>query len=429
MIQKIFKNTFLKNALIYGASSGINKGIVLIAMPFLGQILSIAEYGLFGLSETLIIVLGIVVSLNGYMSILREGIGNLEKAHILTMFYLKRVALISLGVILALFFLEKNWIWFTIILILIEALQLILLGFFRSQDNHLTFFLIPLSKLAALFTAYLFVKNDPSLDELLLYFCIFRGLFLLPFLIKVLSIKIKNTLIQNFIPILSFSLFLIPNGLGQWGINYFDRLIIKNLKSEQELGIYTACYSIAMIIAIINSGLLTAITNHVLKNYKKWTQSLYKTKVLVIYSGVIFFISFLFLVLIDFIKTLIDIDILNAITTPEKIIILILNQGMYFLGIQFFYTIILFYHKKAKTTSTITLVTFVFSIICAYYGIITFGIIGAAYATVSSYLLYAAITIYYSLRIDKELKKYLMKDLLIIFLFTLLHSGLYILLI
>ena len=63
----------VKSTLFYGITTGINKGAPLLLMPFLISVLSISEFGIYSLAQTLISLLTPVISLNGGAAILREG--------------------------------------------------------------------------------------------------------------------------------------------------------------------------------------------------------------------------------------------------------------------------------------------------------------------------------------------------------------------
>ena len=62
-----------KELVIYGLAIGINRGAVLILMPFLVSVLSTADFGLFSYSQILFQLAAPILSLNIIVSIAREG--------------------------------------------------------------------------------------------------------------------------------------------------------------------------------------------------------------------------------------------------------------------------------------------------------------------------------------------------------------------
>ena len=150
---------FLKTTVFYGVSTAINKGLMLIALPLLGSVLNIEEYGLWTLSQIAISLGAPLISFNSAAGILREGIANQNIGYSSFIKYSRLIALISSILLLGMFFFPKTWLWYTMVLIVIESFQNTLLGWYRSRDRHINYFLIILLKLVALIGAVLLVQD------------------------------------------------------------------------------------------------------------------------------------------------------------------------------------------------------------------------------------------------------------------------------
>ena len=415
-ISRHFKNQFLGSTVIYGVSTAINKGLVLIALPFLGKILTIDEYGIWALIQVLISLGAPIASLNGFSALIREGVGDESRGQSIFVKYLKLTGLSAvICIVIALIFLE-GWIFYTIHLIVLGAFQLILSGWYRSQDKHAKYFMVSLIKLVGLFVAVLLIWDTPSLNELLKYQLISGGILITLFvLFELFSVRTLEK-IKNLGEVLLFSIFLIPNGLAQWVLSGSDRIVIERMLNDFELGKYSLAYSLAMVLMLINSGMGLTIPNHLIKNYENWATGKIKRKIIIVYGIVSILISLAIFCSIPFLKK--HIDIFKEIDYNLEITILTLLLGLYLLGIYYLYVNFLFYFRKAKTISLVTGITGIFNIFATIYLVEKKGIYGAALATLLSYIIYCGFTMFKAIGVEPRLEKNFAKELGLILLFA-----------
>lgn len=418
-ISKLYKNNLINSTILYGLSTAINKGLILIALPLLGKILSMEEYGIWSLTQIFISLGAPVISLNAFSGILREGVDNKKKGYSVFLKYLEVVSLITTSACLFIFWIDENWIFYTMLLIFVESFQLIILGWYRSQDKHLQYFGVCLAKLIALLFSILLIWEEPILVDLLKYQFVFGAILLFVFILAELFKKHKTE--EGSIKInqvFRFSILLIPHSLAQWILSGSDRIAIKWLLNDFELGRYSLAYSIAMILMLVNSGLGLTIPNFVIKNYDKWITGQFKSKILILYGVVTFMITSSIFLFIDFLKEYIS--IFKAIDYELKLIILILIVGIFLLGIYYFYVNILFYHRKSKTISLITFLVGMFNVLGTIFLVEKIGIFGASIITFASYLIYYLATIYQAIRIEPKLRFHIKKEIGIVLLFSIL---------
>lgn len=405
--------SFLKTTIFYGAATAINKGLMLIALPFLGVVLSIEEYGLWALSQIIISLGAPIVSLNSSSGILREGVEDSKIGYCSFKKYSKLIALISLAFIVPLFFFPRTWLWYTVVLILIESFQSTLLGWYRARDKHINYFSLVSLKLVALVGATLIIWSKPSIESLMLYQTVLGGMFIIPFYFNEIFNSKFSTVSIDFKKILIFSTLLIPHGIAQWVISGSDRLVIKHLLNDIELGKYSLAYSLAMVLMIVNSGLALTIPNFILKNYEGWLLENKRLKILFMYSLCAICINFFIILSVDFFSDYIE--LLNKVDLQVKELIIWLSSGMYLLGIYFFYVNILFYHKKSKTISTITGTVALINFVGTYIFVSKIGIFGAAITTFVTYLIYVSLFINRACVEDNRMYHRLGGELIIIF--------------
>lgn len=415
-ISRHFKNQFLGSTVIYGVSTAINKGLVLIALPFLGEILTINEYGIWALIQVIVSLGAPTVSLNGFAALIREGVGNESRGQSIFVKYLKLTGLsAAICVAVALIFLD-GWFFYAINLIVLSAFQLILLGWYRSQDRHAKYFLVSFIKLIGFFVGVLLIWDAPSLYELLRYQIISEAVLITLFIVfELFSVKALEK-IENLKEVLFFSILLIPNGLAQWVLSGSDRIVIERMLNDFELGKYSLAYSLAMVLMLINSGMGLTIPNHLIKNYENWATGKIKRKIITVYGIVSTIISLAIFCSIPFLKK--HIDIFKEIDYNLEITILTILLGLYLLGIYYLYVNFLFYFRKSKTISLVTGITGIFNIFATIYLVEKKGIYGAALATLLSYIIYCGFTMFNAIGVEPRLVKNLAKELSLILLFA-----------
>jgi O-antigen/teichoic acid export membrane protein len=411
--------SFLKTTIFYGVSTAINRGLMLIALPLLDAILTIEEYGLWTLSQILISLGAPVISMNSAAGILREGVENKEVGYSSFIKYTKLISLISLFLLIGLVFLPRTWLLYTLILVLIESFQNTLLGWYRARDRHINYFVLVLLKLLALIGAVVWVGPSPDLERLLFYQVVLGAIFILPFYLRELFLSPIKAVPFVFKNVLMFSSVLIPHGIAQWALSGSDRIVIKYVLDDLELGKYSLAYTLAMVLLMVNSGLALTIPNFILKNYQEWILYNKRVKILLLYSVAAIAINFTVVLSLDYLKPFIS--LLNGVDADIKGLMVWLTGGMYLLGIYLFYVNIVFYHRKSKAISLITLITASLNLTGTYILVKQMGIYGAAITTFASYLIYAALFIIQACKLESEMYRYLKVELSIILLATALN--------
>jgi O-antigen/teichoic acid export membrane protein len=417
LFKKIYRNQLFRETLFYGLATAINRGLILLALPFLGKYLSIEEYGVWSLSQILITLGAPLLSMNGSAAILREGADN----HLLGYSVYKRffnlqcvtAVIVGLGVL----FIRRDWIFYTILLIVIEAFLSLLISWYRAQDKHFMYFLAVSTKLVSLFGAILITTHlgdESSLINILRYQSILAALLLFPLLALSVADKVQSAHVPDFKNILIFCLALLPHGFSQWILSGSDRLIIKSILGNSLLGYYSLAYSLAMVIMLINSGLGMTIPVDMIKQYTTWVQTNRRTISITLYSFVFLATSISIMLGAIFLKPyfgfLKDVNELVLSLLPW------ISGGMYFIGVYIFYINYLFYNRKSALVSTITSLAAVFSILCTFALVKMIGVEGAAVSTFISYFIYMAASFWAAVKFADLPWKSCRRDVVIILL-------------
>jgi O-antigen/teichoic acid export membrane protein len=74
---------------------------------------------------------------------------------------------------------------------------------------------------------------------------------------------------QAFRRMLSFSIPLVPSSLAVISLNYFDRIVLKELMTLSDLGVYVFAQKISLIVSLAMIGFRSALTPLIYANYKK----------------------------------------------------------------------------------------------------------------------------------------------------------------
>ena len=380
--------------------------------------LTIGQFGIWSLALVSINLLIPILCLNGPSSILREGSENINSIYPLIATYSAITVITSLIFYIASIQAENiYWLRFSIIIAFFEALILLFTTALRVFEKPGLFFLINLLKTSLILFALIYAKiNDYTLTELLTAHCLavllsflLTGIYFFYFYLNISIVKfsrITNTILRSSI---LFSTTLIPHGISQWLMSSSDRFILEFLTSEIELGRYSIAYSLALILGLINTAIALTLPVYVIKNYQSWLTDKADNKYIMTYTfiSIFLFIAILLSYLIDW-KFF---NILKHYDSEILLIFLILFNGLFILGIYYFFVNYLFYHKKSNLISLATLATAIINIGLTLILSYRLGAIGAALATFISYFIYLMIIRGLALRLEPKITINLFKPI------------------
>ena len=207
--------------------------------------------------------------------------------------------------------------------------------------------------------------------------------------------KPSLTLIRKYI---SFGLPLLVHGLTLIVIGNIDRIMVTNILSSQDNGIYTVAYMIGMLIGILHES-LAKIWNPFFYERVSSTKGIAQISTFrfsyILFSIfaliVMYFIApFIFLLLVD-----------ESYNEGRKIIPYILLA--YTLeSFRKLYVVDLFYHSKVEIIAFIGILGAVVNVILNLLWLEQYGITGAAYATLASFFITTVLTYFASLIIKNS---------------------------
>ena len=196
-----------------------------------------------------------------------------------------------------------------------------------------------------------------------------------------------------------FGLPLILHTIGKFVINQSNRIFIAKLDSVTEAGIYNVGAQVGMVILLLVNAAGNFYQPYLYERLAD-LQEKGKRQIVIMTYGII---AALLLALISitlltplFFKYLVDPKYIKA-----TIYVFWVGLGYFFWGIYIMFAGFIFYQKKTNFLGALAILNVAISLVLNYYLIHNFGSLGAAYASVISFIIVAVIVIW---KADKYFK-------------------------
>lgn len=387
----------MKQLLLYGLASGFNRGGMFLILPLLSSLLSISDYGRFSLYIVLVQVLVPLISLNIVSIIGRE---IFEKYRVTVFFTVAFVRFASVSILLCIvgYILFQSVALLIIIYALMEAIFLIISTFVRFKNSAENYFYTCISKmvlLVVLLVSLFFLSREylSDVNILIIIFTLSNLSIAIPFLKFLMGIKIKNnklaTVLKKQGAIIIFAVGILPHTLAQWVTSGADRFFVKYFGGDIQLGYYSYGYAIAAVYMVVNSALALGMPQLCVQKFSSYTTDKFFNRYK--YSVTAAWLSFFMVVNVG----------LFTIKTKYNVaelywVIYFVLVGMYFLSYYYYYSSYLFYARKSRLLSGITITTALLNIALILALTPIFGIKGTAISTAGSYGIYTCLTCYFA---------------------------------
>lgn len=289
------------------------------------------------------------------------------------------------------------------ILIFFSCLVLLLLNFFRTFQMMKVYSIFSfIQAYLALIFIYILLFSGYGLLGAVLGLLITKILILLlMFAIIVKRIGFQIPKFQNLREFLSFGLPTVPGNLSYWIVNSSDRYVIGLLMGIVFVAYYSPSYVLGNIIMMLISPLALLLPASLSENYDN--KNVKEVKTILKYSlkyflalGIpsVFGLSMLS-------KNILLILTTSEIATNGYFVTPYVALGVLFYGMYAIISHILVLEKKTKITGTIWIICAILNLVLNIILIPYFGILGAAFGTLISYLIAFILTVYYSFKYMK----------------------------
>lgn len=424
-------SAFARDFKNYALGDLFTKVISIISIAIFTRILSVEDYGIYSVYNTSIAFLVITLTLGFHTVVSRYYFEKQEDfASFVTLSLVSSIVLVSCCLPIVHFFKDSLFRFLnlpsSLIVFIYPALMIAIITSIFSQvysserksafltmvelvKTYLTFFI-------GLFFLWYVEKSYVSLIEGSL---LVGGIISVFMLYKLRYLFVKNFKIQHLIYIVLFSIPLIPYHLSSLLLQQVDKIMINALLGNYESGLYSFAVNIGMLYLMFTALVLRAFAPDYfnLMNERQYTQL--DTKIFRIFQ--IYIIVALFL--IYFGK---EVAFVLADEKFEKAtnIIPIIISGYVFFSIFEIYGRNSIYANRTIYSSINVLIPGLINIVLNNFLIQKFGYIGAAWATLISYLLMACLAYFISVYIIK-IHSFSLRKLSVPMFFFIVSIGIY----
>ncbi len=388
------------NIIIYGLTNGLKSLVPFIMLPILTRYLSVKDYGILSLIEVTILFLFPFISLNINSAI------NVEYFHLgkkRLSLYITNAFLLSLlsGVVFFFLFftvrkdianflnLDETIIIWLPIFALLRVVSSVVSGIYQVSNKPLEFAIYTIFQTIIDFIfSYIFVVwyHYGYIGRL-------TGVYISFFLASIYGIVIlykNNYIVFRFIllfskKILTYGAPLIPHVVGGVILALSDRYFISYFIGNEAVGLYSVAYQISSIMLLLSISVNQAwvpFFYRLLTDFKENKAVIFRyIRLLMIFytiCGLILYILSPFLY-----DLFIDQKFHNS-----KLYFPVLLVGLVFQSYYYLYTNFLFFYKKTTVLAKITFFASLVNLVLNFININIFGVIGVAYATLITYILY-----------------------------------------
>lgn len=390
----------LKNTLIYFSADIFNKAVPFLLLPILTTYLTPKDYGIIATYGVLINILVIFIGLNTIGSIeinffqisknkIKEYIGNVLYIFSITTTSFLIVYFIFGDLASLVFDIPKVWLLIAIFIALAQVLTTINLILWRVEHKAKEYSSFEIVQnlfnitLTLIFVISLEMNWEGRLLAIAIGIILFGGLSLL-ILVKVRKYTLFTYNKEYIKDALNYGIPLIPHSLAGWIKTGLDRIFITSIIGISATGIYSVGYQLGTIIAIVATSLSKAwlpklyemLSNDMGNNEKKQI-----VKVTYLYFiGISILLIILYFSLGFFVDYFIDEKFSSSKVIIFYILIAYAFNAMYFAVVPY-----MFYFKKTRNISMVTLFTSFLHAGLSYTLIKIYGMEGATYASVITF--------------------------------------------
>ncbi|ENM0185472.1 hypothetical protein AB5X33_000484 [Enterobacter hormaechei] len=377
----------IRNFILYGLSVGLNRGIVFFLLPLAGYFLSKDDFGTFSLVIITSQLLIPLLTFNVSIVIAREF---LDQKDMLNKYASYIFVLLILMAMLSILFGSGYKSFF--ILIVSESLLMVTITRARFFLGVNVFFLATVLK--AIIFSLLFFCVYIYFEHHLHNINVFCLMLIVSNTAAILFILTKDQFINfttgfKFSQLCSFfrenkrffyfGILLIPHGLSQWIMSSSDRYIIKIFFNNLTLGEYSLAYAYASLFMLFISVLAITLPEYCIRQYNSYLNK----KILLMFIGAMSSVYVIvFIVIYIFVLQCINFN------NTEVNIFCLIYSSLFYLVMYHYCAAFHFYHKKSGFITKTTLLASIFSVIITMAFAWKGSIIGIAFSTHCSYLLY-----------------------------------------
>ncbi|MCG3714145.1 oligosaccharide flippase family protein [Arcobacter lacus] len=395
MTKKLFTNSF-----IYVLGDVLNKSIPFLMLPILTRYLTPEDYGIISVFTILVSILAVFtgLSIHGAINI---NFFKMQK-HNLKVFICNCLIILNIStlvvfilvyllhpIILERLTLEIEWLFVAVVLAFAQFLTTINLLLWTAEQRPKPYSIYQISQtftitsLSILMVVGFGMNWEGQLIATAIGTILFSAISLV-FIVKrgYLIFKPNKEHIKD---ALKFGIPLIPHQLAGWIQTGADRIVLMSVLGATATGIYAVAYQIGMIISVIVTAFNKAWSPYMFKILSNNPTNESKKKI-VIFTYVYFISIFVFTLVFFYIAKLLIPYYLGEKFLNSSEYIFYFALAFAFQGMYFMVTNYIFYVKKTYILAYLTFSTSILHISLLYLFINANGAIGAAQASLISFI-------------------------------------------
>jgi len=399
MIHKIKDSSLVKNTFIYTLLQLINKGIPFFLLPILTRYLSTDDYGLIASYNTFLGFIAIFVGLSiagavnvNYFHLSKEKlkvyIGNTFLLLFISAFIVSIFIFPLKDFIYQYLSLSVEWLYIAVLVAFMQNITGINLILWQSEQRAKPFAIYEIMETITNVSISLFLvivlnygwEGRVSATAIA---AILFGLFSFIFIFKRGYSTLKYSL-HNIKDALNFGIPLIPHRLALWMRAGIDIIFITSIIGVSATGVYSVGYQLGAVIGIVSMAFNNAYSPYLFKKLKMINQ---KEKNNIVKFTYLYFLGVIILALIIsyVFSLLLPYVVAESFQEANQYIVWVALaysfNGMYLMVVNY-----IFYVKKTYLLSMVTISTSILHVVLSYTLIQINGAIGAAYASLISFL-------------------------------------------
>ncbi|MFA3784126.1 polysaccharide biosynthesis C-terminal domain-containing protein [Melioribacteraceae bacterium 4301-Me] len=440
MLSKIKELT--KDTAIYGISTIVGRFIGFILVPFYTNVINTNDFGIYSNVYAYIAFLNVIFIYGmdaAFMKYASLTTADERKNIFSTSFWFIMFSTVLFSVFLLLLKTPlksaieipqnfSNLYYYLILILFLDTVALIPFAKLRLERKAIKFAVIKLINifLNLSLNLYLILKLKMGIEAIFisnLIASLFSVVVLLPEIFHSIRFKIDKAILNK---LLKFGIPYLPGSLSAMIVQVIDRPIVLALTDASTLGIYQANYKLGIFMMLIVSMFNYAWQPFFLNNAQEKNAKELFSKIFTLF---LLFTSLLWIILSLFIDDFAKFKIFDNVTIIGKaylgglVIVPIILLGYLFNGLYVNFTAGIYIEEKTKYFPIVTGSGALVNVVVNFMLIPVIGIVGAALATLASYMVMAGGLFFFSqkfYKINYEYKK-IIKILTLIFI----TAGLY----
>lgn len=415
MLRKILKSSLLKSSGIYTITSIVSASIPFLLIPFLTRVFSPEDYGIVSMAAIIINIVSPLIGLSANGAIHRKYfdidkttdfpryVGNVFILLFFSFMFFLFIFLVFGKYISAYTLIPCNWLLVVLFIAVCQFVTTVLLTIWQVKVKPIKYGILQiLQSLINIGFTLLFIYSFRYRWESRLI-----GQLIAVSMTAIISViwitKHKYAKIQynkeDLKDILNFSLPLVPHTLGALLIGFTDRILITNLIGVTETGVYTVAFQIGSVLGLVNTAFNTAYLPWL---YGKLNLSDFQFKLKIVKFTYLYFLVLILIVVFSLylLPSILLFLVGESFQSANQFIIWII-LGYTFNGMYLMVCAFIFYAKKTKLLSIVTISTALINIPLCYFFLIYFGTVGASMSMAVTYFILFIATWYLSNKVYK----------------------------